>query len=66
MAKGTMTKSQIATELAEAVSKKLGVEIKRKVAAAFMEAQAELAYKQAKNQFVIPGIGRLVNPVVDA
>jgi DNA-binding protein HU-beta len=25
-----------------------------------MQAQAELAYKQAKNTFVIPGIGKLV------
>lgn len=54
-----MTKSQLTNELAESVSKKVGAEIKRKVAAAFIQAQAELAYKNAKNQFVIPGIGKL-------
>jgi DNA-binding protein HU-beta len=26
----------------------------------FFETQADLAYKQAKNQFVVPGIGKLV------
>lgn len=49
-----LTKSQIAATLAEAV------EISKKQAVAFLEAQAGLAYKQAKNQFVIPGIGKLV------
>jgi DNA-binding protein HU-beta len=55
-----LTKSQVAAELAEAVSKKTGQDVKKKVAAAFLEAQAEIAYKQAKNQFTIPGIGKLV------
>ena len=49
-----MTKSQIATTMAEEV------EISKKQAASFFEKQAELAYKQAKNQFTIPGIGKLV------
>jgi DNA-binding protein HU-beta len=48
-----MTKSEIAATLAETVG------ITKKQVAAFFEAQAELAYKQAKNQFVIPGIGKL-------
>lgn len=53
-ANAKMTKSQIATHLADAV------EISKKQAAAFLEAQANLAYKQAKNSFTIPGIGKLV------
>jgi len=59
MAKGAtanakMTKSQIASSLAETCG------ISKKQAAAFMEAQANLAYKQAKNSFTIPGVGKLV------
>ncbi len=49
-----MTKSEIAATLAEKVG------ITKKQVNQFFEAQAELAYKQAKNQFVIPGIGKLV------
>lgn len=49
-----MTKSEVATSMAEKVG------ITKKQAAAFFAAQADLAYKQAKNTFVIPGIGKLV------
>jgi DNA-binding protein HU-beta len=49
-----MTKSQIADHLAE----KTGVT--KKVAVQFMEELAGLAYKQAKNAFTIPGLGKLV------
>ena len=49
-----MTKSEVAATLAE----KAG--ISKKQAQAVIAAQAELAYKQAKNTFVIPGIGKLV------
>lgn len=48
-----MTKSEIAAHLADAVG------VSKKQAVAFLAAQAELAYKQAKNTFVIPGIGKL-------
>jgi DNA-binding protein HU-beta len=48
-----MTKSEIATMLAEKVG------ISKKQVNTFFEAQADLAYKQAKNTFVIPGIGKL-------
>ncbi len=49
-----LTKSQIAEELASSigVSKKVGVEI--------LDHLAELAYKNAKNTFTLPGIGKLV------
>ena len=53
-ANAKMTKSQIASHLAEKA------EISKKQAGAFIEAQAELAYKQAKNSFTIRGIGKLV------
>ena len=49
-----MTKSEIASQIAEKVG------ISKKQVNQFFEAQAELAYKQAKNTFVIPGIGKLV------
>jgi DNA-binding protein HU-beta len=49
-----MSKSAIAAHLAE----KAG--ISKKQAVAIMEAQADLAYKQAKNSFTLPGIGKLV------
>jgi len=49
-----MTKSEIAAQLADKVG------ISKKQVNQFFEAQAELAYKQAKNSFVIPGIGKLV------
>ena len=49
-----MTKSEIAAKLAEKV------QITKKQANAFFEAQCELAYKEAKNTFVIPGLGKLV------
>ena len=49
-----MTKSQLAAVLAEKVG------ITKKQVNAFLEAQADLAYKNAKNTFVLPGIGKLV------
>jgi DNA-binding protein HU-beta len=49
-----LTKSQIASEIAEknGVTKKQAVEI--------LEFIADLAYKNAKNSFTIPGLGKLV------
>ncbi len=49
-----LTKSAIVAELAAKVG------ISKKQVNEFLLAQAELAYKQAKNSFVIPGIGKLV------
>lgn len=59
MAKGStagkaMTKSQTSAHLADATG------ISKKQAAQFMQSLSELAYKQAKNSFTIPGIGKLV------
>jgi DNA-binding protein HU-beta len=49
-----LTKSQIAAEIAtkNSLSKKQAVEI--------LEFIAELAYKNAKNSFTLPGLGKLV------
>lgn len=49
-----MTKSQIVTAVAEQA------EITKKQAGAALEALAALAYKNAKNGFTIPGLGKLV------
>ncbi len=49
-----MTKSQIADYMA----KKL--DLKKKVAVSFLDELADLSYKQAKNSFTLPGIGKLV------
>ena len=49
-----MTKSKIVAALAE----KAG--ITKKQTALLLETQAQMAYKEAKNGFTIPGIGKLV------
>lgn len=49
-----MTKSQITSYLAE----KSG--LTKKGAAEFLETFAALAYREAKNTFIVPGIGKLV------
>ncbi|MBN1345988.1 MAG: HU family DNA-binding protein [Phycisphaerae bacterium] len=53
-AKKAMTKSQIAAALAEAVG------ISKKQATVALACIADLAYKEAKNGFTIPGVGKLV------
>ncbi|MCO5052408.1 MAG: HU family DNA-binding protein [Verrucomicrobiae bacterium] len=49
-----LSKSQIAAELAERAG------LKKKQASEILEIIAELAYKNAKNSFTLPGIGKLV------
>ncbi|MFA6456045.1 MAG: HU family DNA-binding protein [Bacteroidota bacterium] len=49
-----MSKSQIASHFAD----KFGM--KKKVVTEFFEELSTLAYKEAVNQFTIPGIGKLV------
>jgi DNA-binding protein HU-beta len=49
-----LTKSQIAASLAEQVG------TTKKQAVQALDVIAELAYKQAKNTFTVPGIGKLV------
>ena len=49
-----MTKAKIVTALAETT------DVPKKTSAAYLEALASLAHKEAKNGFTIPGIGKLV------
>jgi DNA-binding protein HU-beta len=49
-----MTKSQIMSKLAEATK------LTKKQVIAVVEAMVCLAYKQAKNSFTVPGLGKLV------
>ena len=49
-----MSKSQIASHFADKF------DLKKKVVTEFFEELANVAYKEAANQFTIPGIGKLV------
>ena len=49
-----LTKSQIATSIAEAA------ELTKKQAVQVLDVIAQLAYKNAKNTFTFPGLGKLV------
>ena len=49
-----MTKSKIIAHLADVA------EVSKKTAANMLEALSDLAYKEAKNSFTIPGVGKLV------
>ena len=49
-----LTKSQVASTLAEKVG------LTKKQSAQFIEELASLAYKNAKNTFTLPGLGKLV------
>jgi len=49
-----LSKSQVASVLAEKVG------ITKKQAVQFLDEQAALAYKNAKNTFTLPGLGKLV------
>jgi len=49
-----MSKSQLAAAIAE------GAGLKKKQAAEILEHLAQLAYKNAKNTFTLPGLGKLV------
>jgi DNA-binding protein HU-beta len=54
MAKKPMTKAQIITTLAEQAG------LTKKVVADLMENLVQLAYKEAKSGFTVPGLGKLV------
>ena len=49
-----MTKSQVLSKLAEKTA------VSKKAAGQFMDELVKLAYKEAKNSFTIPGLGKLV------
>jgi DNA-binding protein HU-beta len=54
MAAGPMTKSQLINHIAEEA------EVPRKTAQRMLEALGEVAYKEAKKGFTLPGLGKLV------
>jgi DNA-binding protein HU-beta len=49
-----MSKSQIAAHIASKF------DLKKKVAVGILEEMANVAYREAKNSFTLPGIGKLV------
>lgn len=49
-----MTKAQLVTKLAEKAS------LSKKAAGEVLDFIAEVAYKEAKNSFTLPGLGKLV------
>jgi len=49
-----MSKSQVAAHIASKF------DLKKKVAVGILEEMANLAYREAKNSFTLPGIGKLV------
>ena len=53
-----MAKAMSKSQIAAAVAEKAGITKKQAVAA--LESVADLAYKQAKHTFTVPGLGKLV------
>ena len=49
-----LTKSQVQSKLSETLG------VSKKQVGEFFEAVATLAYKEAKNSFVLPGLGKIV------
>ncbi|MEI7767558.1 MAG: HU family DNA-binding protein [Phycisphaerae bacterium] len=56
----SLTKSALAAKLVEAVGKATGGEVTKKQAIAFLDELTKIAYKEAKNKFTLPGLGKLV------
>jgi len=56
----SLTKSATIAKVAEMAGKTLGTDVSKKQAAAHIEALVALAYKEAKNKFTIPGLGKIV------
>jgi DNA-binding protein HU-beta len=54
MASGPMTKSQLINHISETV------DVPRKTAQAMLQALSDVAYKEAKKGFTLPGLGKLV------
>jgi DNA-binding protein HU-beta len=55
----SLTKSATIAKVAEIAGKTLGTDISKKQAAATIDALVGLAYKEAKNKFTLPGLGKL-------
>ena len=55
----SLTKSATITKVAEMAGKALGTELSKKETTAVLEALVNLAYKEAKNKFTLPGLGKI-------
>ena len=55
----SLTKSATITKVAEMAAKSLGAELSKKQTTAVLEALVNLAYKEAKNKFTLPGLGKI-------
>ena len=55
----SLTKSATIAKVAEMAGKTLGTDVSKKQAAAIIDALVSLAYKEAKNKFTLPGLGKL-------
>ena len=55
----SLTKSATITKVAEIAGKALGAELSKKQVTAVIDALVNLAYKEAKNKFTLPGLGKL-------
>ncbi|MBI5644109.1 MAG: HU family DNA-binding protein [Deltaproteobacteria bacterium] len=53
-----MAKALTKSQITEQISKKVGVT--KKIAGEMINLLAQISYKEAKNSFTIPGIGKLV------
>ncbi len=53
-----MAKALTKSQVADSIAKKTGVT--KKVAAEMLNHLSQLAYKEAKNSFTLPGLGKLV------
>ena len=56
----SLTKSATISKVSEIAGKSLGADVSKKQAGAIVDALIQLAYKEAKNKFTIPGLGKLV------
>jgi DNA-binding protein HU-beta len=56
----SLTKSATITKVAELAGKSLGSDVSKKEATAVIDALVSLAYKEAKNKFTVPGLGKIV------
>ena len=56
----SLTKAATLSKVSELASKAVGAEISKKQTGAVLDALVQLAYKEAKNKFKIPGLGLIV------
>src|SRR4051812_19185657 len=55
----SLTKSATIAKVAEMAGKSLGTELSKKQTIAVIDALVALAYKEAKNKFTLPGLGKI-------